>query len=485
MYVGTGSVYLGTVKTSSTIISAPTGPTGPAFITNAHVCPDTTLVYSLGSNDYRWSEMFVGPGTINIASIGGQNVNATIGADIQGTVYTENGFASPYINVGPEILSTGAVGGWQISSTGTALTPTFDLVAQQNTLSGLTGPIYSLIHPTGQTGSTGPTGAQGIAGIASNTGATGPTGAQGIAGTSAGLTLFLDGPTATTPTAPTDTLLVIPNTGPQTSITFNNSATTGQLFATFISQPNSITSTFIPSGLWDLNCFCAGTADQAGFYFKVFQVQADGTSGKLYLAQQTTTGAVYLSTSAQSLYTNSLLVPLTILPDLTYRIGIEIYVITKPSGNKQFILDMRDTSLSHVHTQLNSSIQGTTGATGPTGSIGSTGPTGLFNQNYTIFPNVITSSTGQAGIGLYDYYRFNTSSSAITFTLNAINTLPNNNRGIFTFTDVGGSLTINNLTINTSNGDQIANLTGITLNTDYSSLTLTADYVSGSRWFIN
>jgi hypothetical protein len=75
-----------------------------------------------------------------------------IGANLSGYVYTQRGFATPFINVGPDISASaveGAVGGWKIGPTGPSNNPSADLVAQQIDPSGgaLTGPIYSLIHP--------------------------------------------------------------------------------------------------------------------------------------------------------------------------------------------------------------------------------------------------------------------------------------------------------------------------------------------------
>lgn len=53
--------------------------------------------------------MWVGPGTINIAGPG--DSNATIGTNVQGTVYTESGIATPFINIGPAINTNEEVGG--------------------------------------------------------------------------------------------------------------------------------------------------------------------------------------------------------------------------------------------------------------------------------------------------------------------------------------------------------------------------------------
>jgi hypothetical protein len=97
--------------------------------------------------------MYIGPATINISGPVGSGKVATIGTDSDGIVFTESGFATPFITVGPEILVgatlAGAIGGWQLNADGSATSPDYDLVVQQNGVvigSGLTGPVYSLIQ---------------------------------------------------------------------------------------------------------------------------------------------------------------------------------------------------------------------------------------------------------------------------------------------------------------------------------------------------
>jgi hypothetical protein len=161
---------------------------------NSNIIPTTSNFYTLGASGSSWRDLYIGPGTINIQGPqGAQNV-ATIGSDLQGIVYTQYGFASPFINVGPEIYTDQAVGGWQIIGTGysgpNGFVPT-DLFARINGQSGPTGPNYSLISNqygptgfTGYTGRTGPTGPQGF------TGQQGPTGTVGIILTATGFSGF-------------------------------------------------------------------------------------------------------------------------------------------------------------------------------------------------------------------------------------------------------------------------------------------------------
>jgi hypothetical protein len=146
---------------------APGSTALPTFNITGDLMPTSTNTYSLGATGATWKEIVMGPGTLTIVS-GSGNTAATLGANLSGIAYTQSGFASPFINVGPAIdpnAPVGTVGGWYIGPTGTAGGPDFDLITQQIKPdgSGFTGPLYSLTH-VGSTGATGSTGAQGAPG---------------------------------------------------------------------------------------------------------------------------------------------------------------------------------------------------------------------------------------------------------------------------------------------------------------------------------
>jgi hypothetical protein len=105
--------------------------------------------FSLGSTGTRWNNFYAGPGIINIAgSAGSSNNAAIIGSDNNSTLYSKYGFASPFVNIGPnaDMLDPTSIGGWQLSPTGTLGITGYNLIAQQKlTTTGLTGPKYSLI----------------------------------------------------------------------------------------------------------------------------------------------------------------------------------------------------------------------------------------------------------------------------------------------------------------------------------------------------
>jgi collagen type VII alpha len=145
IHVGGGSIYLGHPVTGA-VLGTTAGVSGEDVFVTGGLVPTASLTYSLGTTSQRWKEAFIGPGSVNLGGAGG--VDATIGADNAGIVYTQNGFATPTVIVGPSPGLTGSVGGWFIGVTGTPLTANYDLFAQENVATvggGLTGPTYSLI----------------------------------------------------------------------------------------------------------------------------------------------------------------------------------------------------------------------------------------------------------------------------------------------------------------------------------------------------
>ena len=146
--------YDGTqVQGNTGLIYLPVSNGGSGIFIEGSIVPTQNNVFSLGFTGARWADVFMGPGTLNIA--GPSGANATIGSDQNAIVYTQSGFATPFINIGPTInsLDPGAIGGWVLGPTGTLGASDYDLTAQQklpgaSVPAGLTGPIYSLTHPT-------------------------------------------------------------------------------------------------------------------------------------------------------------------------------------------------------------------------------------------------------------------------------------------------------------------------------------------------
>ena len=150
--------------------------------------PTETNVFSIGYTGSRWKEIFIGPGSLNISGPTG-NAYATIGSNLASIAYSQFGFVTPFINIGPnidEFAPLGAIGGWNIFGTGPTGEYFTDLRAQLiNTGgSGFVGPSYSLIFNNGNTGPTGPASSvTGPTGPASSvTGPTGPLGPATIQG---------------------------------------------------------------------------------------------------------------------------------------------------------------------------------------------------------------------------------------------------------------------------------------------------------------
>lgn len=180
---GLGSIVLKNSETTvyNDVLSVSTDPSGGFRIDICgNIVPSVTNVFSLGTKTLRFQDAFIGPGSINIA---GQNpsVVATIGSNDSGIAYSQFGFATPFLNIGPEIGINKAVGGWKINATVDGSNNPLDLIAQANIHDGVVGPYgptYSLIF--GKYGPTGPTGNTGITGTTGTQGSTGITGPAGI-----------------------------------------------------------------------------------------------------------------------------------------------------------------------------------------------------------------------------------------------------------------------------------------------------------------
>ncbi len=136
LFVGAGSISIG---------DAVLGATGTDLTVSGNIIPPANGSFALGATGARWKELYVGPGSLKIAGPTGAAQDASIGSDIDGIAYAEFGFATPFINIGPAISTTQAVGGWKIGPTGTVGTAVFDLTVQENSAAGPTGPIYSLV----------------------------------------------------------------------------------------------------------------------------------------------------------------------------------------------------------------------------------------------------------------------------------------------------------------------------------------------------
>jgi collagen type VII alpha len=334
---------------------------------SGNIIPRETNKYTLGHTGQRWADIYLGPGSLNMA--GPESLlPATLGANLAGIAYSQYGFATPFINIGPKLeplKPLGTVGGWSIYGTGPTGGYFTDLVAQliDTGGSGFTGPPYSLIYNNGYTGPTGPmnntpgpTGPTGFTGaIISYTGSTGFTGVTGYTGFTGviGATGYtgITGPTGPMnntpgPTGPTGfTGSIISYTG-STGYT-GSIGSTGQTGYTGITGPTGpMNNTPGPTG-------------PTGF-----------------------TGSIisYTGSTGQTGYTG----------------------ITGPTGPMNNTPGptgpMNNTPGPTGPTGFTGSIISYTGSTGYTGGIGNTGPTGISGKIDIVYSS-ITGYTGLSLIG--------------------------------------------------------------------------------------
>jgi hypothetical protein len=286
------------------------------------------------------------------------------------------------------------------------------------------GPVStSIVGPTGPTGSagaagtTGPTGPTGAAStVAGPTGPTGaastvagPTGPTGASGTSVGLTTFLDGATATGPQA--YSLLTIPNTGSQTTLTITTNSSSGTLIGSFVTEAGVPGNSSFVGGLWTLHAWISHQAGGNTFRFwtQVQEVASNGTTVLATLATGDYASGTPVTSSTAALLEYDLFVPSSTLASTSSRILVNVYAQAQ-SGTPDAILYMRDNTQSHVVTTIAYNVAGPTGPTGaastvagPTGPTGATGagaagPTGPTGALSTVpGPTGPTGASGTAG----------------------------------------------------------------------------------------
>lgn len=266
---------------------------------------------------------------------------------------------------------------------------------------GPTGP-QGIQGPTGDTGPQGPTGPQGIQGPTGPTGDTGPQGIQGVTGPTGpqgqttGLTLFLDGATATGPQA--YNLLVVPNTGAQTILSIPTNTSTPVLLGSFVTAAGVPNNTSFIGGLWELYGWInhAGGGATFRFWTEVQEVASDGTTVLQTLASGNYASGTLVSTSTLSLYEYDLYVPTSTLASVNSRILLNVYVQGQ-TGSTTASLNMRGNTQSHVVTTIAFNVVGPTGPQGPTGDTGPQGPTGPQGIQGPTGPTGWTGPQGQVG----------------------------------------------------------------------------------------
>jgi Collagen triple helix repeat (20 copies) len=237
----------------------------------------------------------------------------------------------------------------------------------------------------------------GMQGLTGSTGPQGASGATGLNGTSGGLVVFLDSATTTSPQN-SGSLLMVPNTGTQTTITGTTASPTA--FAKFTISCATLNQLFIPPGFWDLNLYANNTnaTGTTTVWFSVYDVASGG--GTTTIASGTSAGGVSIPhTTNPTQYDISLYVPQYTFADSTHSLQIQVFATYSGGSNLQ--LDMRDSTISHLHTTMAAAVYtgptGATGATGPSGPTGSTGPQGWTGPTGATGPSGPTGATGPSG----------------------------------------------------------------------------------------
>jgi hypothetical protein len=320
-------------------------PGGTGMYIRGNIIPAQDNMYSLGATGLSWRSLHVGPGTIDISGPG--NVIGTIGTDQNGIVYTQSGFATPFINIGPAIdtLDPGAIGGWVIGPTGLYGSDSYDLIAQLKLEElgmpvGLTGPTYSLIKRVGPTGQRGVDGIIGIDGV---TGAQGPTGPPAISASLSSVSYVL----SSNQYVPTNADVLLQ------CDTIDTNQSIGSISGVYDASAYRFTNTSSTQNIYFVNT----SVYTGSVYIRgVFKIVKNGADTFAVTAIDTTAATTTSST-------------VVLLPN-DY---IEVYY-AQESGQDQYLLSAG--SLTRITITQLDHILGPTGLTGVTGFTGPAGPTG-------------------------------------------------------------------------------------------------------------
>jgi hypothetical protein len=192
-------------------------------------------------------------------------------------------------------------------------------------------------------------------------------------------------------------LLVVPNTGAQTTLSFTTSTGSGSLMGSFVTAAGVPNNTSFIGGLWTLDAWMANTSGSNSFTFwtEIQEVASNGTTVLQTLASGSyATGTFVGSSTTPSVRSYDLYVPAATLASTASRILLNVYVQAN-AGTPVAALYMRDDTQSHLTTTIAYNVSGPTGPTGYTGPVGPTGPTGYTGPQGD--PSTVTGPTGYTG----------------------------------------------------------------------------------------
>jgi hypothetical protein len=115
---------------------------------------------------------------------------------------------------------------------------------------------------------------------------------------------------------------------------------------TFLTNEGDLTTTFIASGIWDINLHAFANDTGVSYYAIIESVDADGSSNPIAIADGT--GAPDGIGTAGEQYVHSLYVPSVTLADLTKRIRIRLFA-NFVGASRSVTFAFRDQTVSHVH----------------------------------------------------------------------------------------------------------------------------------------
>tara|TARA_Y100000389_G_scaffold202432_1_gene247687 strand:- start:833 stop:2497 length:1665 start_codon:yes stop_codon:yes gene_type:complete len=246
--------------------------------------------------------------------------------------------------------------------------------AGANTM-GRTGPI----GPMGPTGSGGP----------------GPEGPPGL---SLEYNLFLQPSTATIPD-PSGIMVEDPSLNLSQNIlsyTFASNETAPVEIISFTTQFETLSTTSIAQGLWDLHLYAGvnQSSSDVVFFMKIYEL--DQSDNEVLIIDGETSSSLITGFVPNNRYVNSLYFPFYSFPDYESNIRIRVYAKQYPNNSnvaQTVNFYFNGPTLSYLRTTLANQIL----PKGPTGAIGHTGPKGVDGLDGSSTNTGATGNTGNTG----------------------------------------------------------------------------------------
>jgi hypothetical protein len=351
----------------------------------------------MSSSDYTKLRKFRQLNGVNADLTAGVNIQNNMMETISNNVYSQELFNIPIHGPCTYTINGTAQCGGVTGDNGTInYNPIQGVALNSVCLQGESIPYYPAgYNSIGRTGPIGPAGPTG-------TGGPGPAGPPGL---SLEYNLFLQ-PSDTTVIPDISGIMIEDpslNIAQKTiSYTFSSTETAAKEMVSFTTQFNTISTTSIAQGMWDLHIYAGSnqSTNELVLFMNIYHVDQSGNETLIIDGENS--ASLITGYVPSHRYTHSVYFPFYSLPDTNTNIRVKIYAkqcFCNSSIPNTVNFYFNGTTLSYLRTTLANQIlpKGPTGATGSTGEQGTNGIDGIASNTGATGPMGVTGPIGLIG----------------------------------------------------------------------------------------